>query len=178
MNREIELRAKTLDGRWIYSTDIAYQTTWLGKGTERKCFMREGCTFDTPLQIKDFVEVDPETVNQKLPYETIDNEPIFEGDILQSVLFLDCICSWGSDLTDKLPHRRIVTWNKDRFEFTYADKNVQDTLDNESASGASLCDYSCSRCTIIGNKFDNPELMIGTKIQDALEWKLEIRSEE
>ena len=134
MNREIKFRGKSIaTGEWVYGN---YQA---GKGKNPHVIswwtvqQHEGDIWDEI----DVVEVDPETVGQ---YIKIENYEFWEGDIFEFEI--------GSLYKLNKPLDRGVIALNDYAEWTV---------------GSMLLNRICHRGQVIGNRWDNPELLGGNQ---------------
>ena len=99
---------------------------------------------DEYIAFKDFCSVDIDTVGQSTGLFDKNGVEVFEGDVVQ---FEDCYIE--SDFL--YINKGIVEWSQGRFTVTNRDSvEMEDLLDGE------LLDV-----TIIGNIYENPELMEG-----------------
>ena len=131
-------RGKRIDnGEWV---EGAY---YVEPYTERSFIIRWN---STGLGFNEFIEVDEKTICQCTGVEDKNGKLIWENDIVdghikRGAAFLNCLVLWNEC--------------KARFDVRACDCNFPMTLD-EVAGDISICglDY-----TVIGNRFDNPELL-------------------
>ena len=140
--REIIFRGKRIDnGEWVYGyyTKARY---YLNEKEMHVIFAPDGEAFPR-CEFSDYEEVDPETVGQFTDLNDKNGRKIFEGDI---VLFADFF-------TDEI-HRGVVYWCDLAFWF--------DCTETEGDEGIYSLDYICANIVeVIGNIYDNPELLKG-----------------
>lgn len=144
--REILFRGKrTYNGEWIEGKDIMHETV---RG--KLCLSNVG---------EDWVSVEPETVGQYTGLTDKNGKKIFEGDIVR-------LCRYAFEWEDK------SNW---KFEIGYIRfKNgcfIIDDIYSSDGYNELSCVYneitcggeydSCVIFEVIGNKWDNPELLKG-----------------
>ncbi len=85
-------------------------------------------------------------------------EEIYEGDIIKNDNKFGCVCGWG-DRKDEFPYTRVVGWNKKdaRFVFQFIEEDIRD----RSVSGYCFSEGNEDQFEIIGNIYENPELLEG-----------------
>lgn len=131
--REILFRGKAKDnGRWVYG--YIYKI-W------GSAFILWGMVNEVP----DMIEVDPETVCQYTGLMDKNGKKIFEGDIISTP-------KYGIDNGNGHNFS-----GKDRFLVGYADGTYY--LENKLRK---FCLRTDSTCEVIGNIFDNPDLVEGS----------------
>lgn len=146
MSREILFRGKRTDnGEWVegsllidYISGQYFIHTNGNSVNKSNKIGKEGC-----LKFLAF-EVDPETVGQYTGLTDKNGRKIFEGDIIR--------------YTDKLIGRAKVDQVK------YNETHASFCKLHKSKMGLQyllLCEYDANRCEVIGNIFDNPELLEG-----------------
>lgn len=149
MDREIIFRGKTKDGRWMYG-DLArrlietkwqdilgeYQFAISGLGEREKCVDFKGKRAEV-IKCK---TVDPATVGQYTGLCDKNGEKIFEGDIVH--------CESRLDRADM-----VVIFEMGQFRIVLCEKF------KSYATGVGYYDINCFNKTVIGNIYDNPELL-------------------
>lgn len=136
MKREIEFRGKRIDnGEWVYG-DLEYSRR------DDAAFIH---TYGPTKAYAGRFRVDPETVGQYSEYHDDSGKRLFEGDILDLYI--------PKNQIGKSEHRiRKVTFVHNGFNITDKHNNA-------------ICDKvpTCLECiyTLIGNIYDNPELLEG-----------------
>ncbi len=138
---EIELyRAKRADNHdWVYGPYAFYASN---KGLKRAIYTGTDLGYVIP------VEVVPDTVCRCAGIRDIDGTAIFKGDILEisyddGTAYRTEVRAYGSTLC--------VDVEGGDYDFTAIDFAVDDWNDN------------CCKCKVIGNVFDNPELLEACK---------------
>lgn len=88
------------------------------------------------------------------------NKEIYEGDIVRNPDAFKCRTSWG-DCKDNFPTTRIVQFNEDnvKFELVFIEECIRD----RGTSGLMFCMSNEDLFEIIGNIYENPELLGVTK---------------
>ena len=125
-------------GDWFESTGLIHQTDFYGTPCDRYFIVDGGDTLD--YDIGEPYEVEPDTVGQFIGRFDINGKRIFTGDIVRIVahshmpvydkpLIVDWFDDYGLGLCGLSGHR----WRESILTFT--------------------------KCEVIGNKWDNPELM-------------------
>lgn len=133
MNRKIKFRGKRIDtGEWVYGDLIENQ----GR------YYIYYATSDTTLENEDDTiivlaeEVDPDTVGQYTGKKDRNGKEIYEGDIIGG--------SNGSINGYEWPFKLLIKWNDERCEFNTPAWGYMD---------------STHYYNVIGNRWDNPELL-------------------
>lgn len=131
MNREILFRGKRKsDGEWIFGN-------LLQTNNDGICIIQN----HVPHHLLKNYEVDPETVCQYTGLTDKNGRKIFEGDILSGIRYHD----WGQG-GEYRPDKCIIKWDEERAAF--------DPVYWWERYNHDLKDYE-----VIGNIFDNPELL-------------------
>ena len=142
--REILFRGKNFDGNWVEGGFVQGE----GYGGEHECYIMRSVTsfiFDD----YSYDEVDPDTVSEYTGLRDKNGKRIFEGDIINYE---------DGDPSDYEYHDGTVMnvgeiiFCDGKFCFTNAVSVTMDDL---------LCDNNMLDCEVIGNKWDNPELLEG-----------------
>lgn len=156
MNREIKFRGKqTVTGKWIYG-DLSFATYFLKD--EMKPFILN------PIDVREcgyntyHYEVISETIGQYTGLKDKNGKEIYEGDIVE---FLDT-GEEGYEYKEGYDFNNIasIVWENGRFELdNIYDNNsaVLEFMNNESHE--EFIDELMSDCQIIGNVFENSELL-------------------
>lgn len=140
--REILYRAKRLaDGKWIYGY---YFEQDMPDGLRSYIRTTQPDRFGT-----DFA-VDPDTVGQYTGRTDVDDDKIFEGDILTATIF----DYNGHDTM----HTVIVEWNEKYAQYVCVDVN-----DKDCVWDLGWIILNDGEPLIVGNRWDNPELQKGGK---------------
>ena len=137
--RKIKFRGKTLDGRWIYG-DL-WHRPYAKDCVTIVSFMEDTGTTGG-------LEVIPETVGQYTGLEDMNDVEIYEGDI---VAFEDS--DGGYEYQDLVMNTGIVEYGELRFYFT---NRVAVEMGDFY-----IKDGRCDDIEVIGNIYDNPELLKG-----------------
>ena len=139
MNREILFRGKRIDnGEWVEGYVVVYPSG--------KMEVHKKCT--QPPDILLVCETDPETVCQYTGWDDKNGNKIFEWDIV------DCHKKRGAAFW-----MCKVAWNKEKARFDVITMGCAFPLfleDSNSSIRVSSADYE-----VVGNIFDNPELIGG-----------------
>jgi uncharacterized phage protein (TIGR01671 family) len=141
MNREILFRGKTEKGEWVYGVYYK-QDHYYNEEVEKHCIITSTDTLGNDMDL-DFCEVIPETVGQFTGLTDKNGKKIFEGDILQFCQNPD--------------YKKQVGFGEGAFGLCY---------DNgECVSAFSDSEYyeDTKEYEVIGNIYDNPELLDGIK---------------
>lgn len=143
MNREIKFRGKRVDtGEWVYGylCYLSYKA-YIKDDSDKTTNPRriDGTTADIRM-----VEVDPATVGQYTGLHDKNGKEIYEGDV---VSFDDCTSTesgwWEQSCTG------VVVWCNETVAF--------EVTDRLSAESYEVLD----ECVVIGNIYENPELLEG-----------------
>lgn len=150
MDRIIKFRGKRIDnGEWVYGClDI-------------NPLMNNRCTITSHALRNSVNEVDPASVGQFTGLHDKNSKEIkeiYEGDIVQGNEMAQVQCSWGNGLKDNHPDKRIVWWNADKacLEFNFLEESIR----SYGCSGIYMCESSCRRLEVIGNIYENKELLL------------------
>jgi hypothetical protein len=114
--KEIKLRGKTIQSKkWVYGyyfqTPLTDEETnskpedgwYLLSGRPRHCISKNNCVY----------EVDPETVGEYINYKDLNNEELYEGDIIYYHRYEGCL-GLGSTPVNKLG---VIAWNNSALGF-------------------------------------------------------------
>ncbi len=150
--REILFRGKRVDnGEWVWGLPIKTYDTEIGKNSadyanpvpvvlmaSGRIVLECGCDDVPYFNIDEYPIVNPETVGQYTGLSDKNGRNIFDGDVVRVYYPFDD------------PENCVVSWSKEgaRWDFGGCD--------------AYFCTPS-KNCEIIGNIFDNPELLEGDK---------------
>lgn len=152
--REILFRGKRLDnGEWVDGFYVMFSTS-----IEHPYSYTNGKHYIQTVPHNIRFEVDPETVCQYTGLTDKDSKKIFEGDILS---FIDRECP--DDIL-----RELVAWNG----FSWVTRRCK--------SDVVMSEWECEKMEVVGNIFDNPELLeggvndIGMDIDKMIEQLLDI----
>lgn len=133
--REILFRGKRIDnGEWIYGFyfyDSFYNKAYITIGN----YCMTASTIISNQRIMNALEVDPNTVGQYTELKDKDGKKVFEGDICS-------FCDTDGGLTDYE-----ILWFGGKWVAREANSNAVDDL------------FFCERSVVIGNIYDNPELI-------------------
>jgi len=153
MKREIMFRGKRLyDGRWVYGAYYEHQPpSQCIAGIDepsKHCIAKTAfADWNMPRQIE-CIEVDPETVGQYTTLKDDNDKEIYQGDLVKfndRTIVYEVI--WD-------PYR-VAWWLKD----VKADKRERD----RDTDHQQLLNNSWQQRVVIGNIYDNPELLEGKK---------------
>lgn len=134
--REIKFRGKRIDnGEWVYGYLIEF---WTPKGQKQKYAIDTCQTYAWEGDSIDVFEIIPETVGQYTGLKDKNGKEIYEGDVLQKQGFWSWYVAFEDFAFVTVPCLRVqaVNWKHNR-------------LSEELTDG----------WKIIGNRFDNPELL-------------------
>lgn len=131
MKREILFRGKNSDGKWEYGHLVERYGTVVTRGTENKELLE--CRIF--IEYNMFCIVDPETVGQFTGLTDKNGVKIFEGDILKNHEGNTGIVQWFPEHSAFM----IFCTNQNKIYFLY--------------------DNDFSKIEVIGNVYDNPELL-------------------
>lgn len=135
--REFIFRGKTLAGKWLFGTPVRSTTRWGDECIEIVDKIEYGTDPEDPPYI-DGEAVIPDTIGQFTGLADVNGKKIFEGDIVK-------FCSGEI---------RSVVFDEHYSEFEFSRKDPV-----ENPDGTALCvDHDV--CEIIGNIYDNPELLV------------------
>ena len=147
--REIKFRGKTASWGWIYSRDIRH----IGNDVflnDEKYLGDDGC----------FMTVDPDTVGQYTGMKDANGREIYEGDIVQSYVFAmnedeEIIEFWRVGEI-RFCQGGFVLMNCTNYDTQ--DRTIKSDIQPSKQSKNRFPSY---RSEIIGNIYDNPELLKG-----------------
>lgn len=162
--REIKFRGKTKEGKWIYGTGIMKV---IENCTEtKKIEMVSKVDYDELdyyVPMFDNEEVIPETVGQYTGLKDKNGKEIYEGDIVTGTdyPFID---------EEKQNYVGIVVFYDDAASFGYEyqcvrndKRGISNGINNEFEANENLV---CDDLELIGNIYDNPELLGGNNGRD------------
>lgn len=145
--REIKFRGKTKQGEWVEGSYV-YAHKWFGTD--------EAGHFITSIYGSDRVLVMPETIGQFTGLYDKNGKEIYEGDVVEFVVF-DYNCN------DKL-YRGVVKWSDEENitpSFLIWKNNESEYYGNDGAFDLGCVVYQDDEFEVIGNIYDNPELIKG-----------------
>lgn len=159
--RKIEFRGKLMidcgdykKGEWVYGYPVSDGNEW---------YIINGIVESTEdyFQPEKWFLVDPETVGQYTGVMSTDDETceptkLFEGDIV-------CVCN----AYEPSFNAKVVFYNEENFCNAFYLKHYDPELRRNSFD---LIDHDEGRYTILGNMFDNPELLEKDRITDRGEY--------
>ena len=139
MNREIKFRGKRIDtGEWVYGY-YAYHKDY-GKGRDTHRIYEVYAESDPETFFTTFYEVDPDTVGQYTGFKDRNRKEIYKGDLLKS----------GDIIFE-------VWWSDDNACY------MLDMVNPFKEMAARMSDLDIASMEVIGNRWDNPELLEGGK---------------
>lgn len=136
--REIKFRGRRQNGEWIHGALIPTEFSWWGVPS---------------IADKNFrYEVDPETVGQYTGYKDVDGKEIYEGDIIENV---------------SIPHEsRIIRFGEyadvpllEKYHYGFYVEFLGKRLRDLYRTEFLFWIKRAWKCRIVGNIYDNPELM-------------------
>lgn len=144
MNRKIAFRAKTVgpDDYLIYSYDILRRQDWVDNKWIYCAFMQAGYSCNKTPDTEDFLEVDVDTIQQFTGMTDLEGVDIYEGDLIE---LHPANLPIGFGVYE-------VFYNRGAFQLKEIKPNW--ILCHPSKY---LHDYNI--CKVIGNIFENPELL-------------------
>ena len=146
--REILFRGKTQKGEWVYGSgahkeayDDEQSATIMGASRYPSYATRMECSYKYTYDV-----VLPETVGEYTGLKDVEDNKIFEGDIVTGKIKIAPI----NLLTHSGSVKGVIEWALSSYQLVRLD---------------GICDPICeiNRLKIIGNIFDNPELLRGDK---------------
>ena len=158
--REILFRAKRTDnGEWIEG--------YYAKQSNHACFAHElkyqhfifkDVCLDFNLGGLQEFEIIPETVGQYTGLTDKNGKKIFEGDILRGFEYPFC-----SNINGEFNYFAEIVWFDDSSAFgTYTFKNPKSNVRDISEGNTDYLEYfNADKWEVIGNIYDNPELLEG-----------------
>mgnify|MGYP002676416911 CR=1 FL=1 len=137
MTREILFRGRISKNEWVYGLPIEGEPL-MGRGKETCIVTKPGLSYyDGVLMTYDeCVEVDPDTIGQFTGLTDRNGTKIFEGDVVKFKYFDDWIGK--------------IEYDSDSALFTVIFADGDDDYFGR---------VSCGDCEVIGNIYDNPELL-------------------
>lgn len=154
--REIEFRGKAVDGKWYYGSllvDTYHEPNWedLKNPKERKVFQISYRNSDF-INHYQYITVDPETIGQYTGLKDKNGKKIYEGDIFEIEDEGYFVVQWSGAGYFELQfygyYERCLDGN--------AYETCWGLLDCEP-----IWNYDIEKMSVIGNKYDNPELLEG-----------------
>lgn len=149
--REIKFRGKTINGIWIYGSLV--NNLWCrAKDRSTICEIVTGtgdndCWEDIAQDDSCIITVNPKTVGQFTGLKDKKGKEIYEGDIVDMELWGVCI----------------IVWNKEISAFQYAYHAISRGTAIGGRVTNTLYDHESVKFEVIGNIYDNPELLTGGK---------------
>lgn len=144
MNREFKFRGKSkTDGEWFYG-NLFYKDT---SGRTHIGTTKKGC-----------LDIDPDTVGQYTGLKDKNGKEIYEGDIVEWLFFYTVCSSNGANGDREELLKGVIEWRQGGFVFRVLEN------DFENAGWYSISDLHTETQTdveVIGNIYDNPELLKG-----------------
>ena len=141
MNRQILFRGKTLDeGEWIEGYLV--QGQWYCDDKLMTVIIPTDITFYPRCEISGYEDVDPETVGQWTGLVDKNGKKIFEGDIVKY-----------RDLITNQEKIALVEWNETRASYIILRRSLM------GLQYLYIDEPLSARCEVIGNNWDNPELL-------------------
>lgn len=144
MKREIKFRGKDKKiGEWFYGNLFDKDTS----GRTHICTTKKGC-----------LDIDPDTVGQFTGLKDKNGKEIYEGDIVEWLFFYTVCSSNGANGDREELLIGVVEWRQGGFVFRVLEN------DFENAGWYSISDLNTETQTdveVIGNIYDNPELLKG-----------------
>ncbi|MYX21974.1 hypothetical protein GTY77_18190 [Streptomyces sp. SID8380] len=137
MKCEIKFRGKRIDnGEWVY-------------GSYTHCQDGEGHTSIIPFRANYHVPVDPETVGQYTGLKDRNGKEIYEGDIVQTETIS---YSESGHFNGMIKVKGAVFYDSGKYQAQYTDHTIRGLL------------FGLNYHEVIGNRWDNPDLLEGEKI--------------
>ena len=142
--REIKFRAKDMSGEWVYG-DLIHKRTAPGEAMIR---CKQGIESD----------VDIETIGQSTELVGEHDKEIFDGDIVDWTFFYNRIDLGGGCTETDIQLRGVIKWSNGGFVFEVWRNDFEDA----GWYGISDLNFDpSSDIEVIGNIYDNPELVEG-----------------
>lgn len=137
MKREIKFRGKKIDGKWIYGS-LAYI-----EDKPAIIYGRLDWVDGTELRGDDWDWVNPDTVCQYTGLKDRKGKDVYENDIIEAEIY--------DNEYDIFWVRFLIVWDKRRLRLKCLDEGDIDELEYLDESEATI--------KVLGNKWDNPELL-------------------